>query len=356
MLTKEELLQIVDGDYAGISEMLKRVSHNEIMSNAAELFEVEQAYIEQASVGLFSKSTNKDTYFDAVVDMIRNVKKYDWVYEHLADIESKEVFTNLVRYRLLPDKEFLIMAASKGNIPLDCEKVMECAGAQAVIGAKEYIENFYPRLAISMDNFVSDLWELPMLLHMIREDYRYYLRHVQSGNSKGTVLYALPVNPVKTKQKQIHRVVAMAPYERPWSNVELIKDCGLIPYLLYKNHGCDVSMVGAKGGEYPYAELVKGMKLKFLENGNVATKHKYIYENGKDIDCLILRGCYPSNFGVAKIYKMVNPNGKIYVGLDANSHWMDRILWYQPDFVDFMDHCDVIATSCTAMQKHLNEK
>ena len=40
----------------------------------------------------------------------------------------------------------------------------------------------------------------------------------------------------------------MAPYERPWSNVELVKDCGLIPYLLYKNHGCDASMVGANGG------------------------------------------------------------------------------------------------------------
>ena len=25
------------------------------------------------------------------------------------------------------------------------------------------------------------------------------------------------------------RIVAMAPYDRGWSNVELIKDCGIIP-------------------------------------------------------------------------------------------------------------------------------
>ena len=52
---------------------------------------------------------------------------------------------------------------------------------------------------------------------------------------------------VKEPPARRTRVVAMAPYERGWSNVELVKDCGLIPYLLYKNHGCDVTMVGARG-------------------------------------------------------------------------------------------------------------
>ena len=152
------------------------------------------------------------------------------------------------------------------------------------------------------------------------------------------------------------RIVAMAPYERPWSNVELVKDCGLIPYLLYKNHNCDVSMVGAPGGEYPYASLVEGMKLEFLSDGKAMTKAQYIIEHGKEIDCLILRGCYSSNYGVAFAYKTINPNGKIYVGLDANSEWMDRILWDDADFVEFMNNCDYIATSCTAMVDFLNKK
>lgn len=158
----------------------------------------------------------------------------------------------------------------------------------------------------------------------------------------------------KSKTK---RVVALAPYERGWSNVELVKDCGLIPYLLYKNHNCDVSMVGAKGGDYPYLEKqVHGLNMEFLPDGSEKEKEKYIFENAKQIDCLILRGCYSSNFNPAYIYKQLNSNGRIYVGLDANSHWMDRIIWTNPDFMQFMDNCDIIATSCLAMQRHLNEK
>lgn len=153
------------------------------------------------------------------------------------------------------------------------------------------------------------------------------------------------------------RVVAMAPHERPWSNVELVKDCGLIPYLLYKNHNCDVSMVGAAGPEYPYLETyVKGIKTELLPNGKVESKLSYIAEHAKEIDALLLRGCYPNNFPLAELYKAQRPDGKIYVGLDANSSWMDRIPWQEKSFREFMDRCDVIATSCYAMQEMLNRK
>lgn len=36
--------------------------------------------------------------------------------------------------------------------------------------------------------------------------------------------------------------------------MELVKDCGLIPYLLYKNHNCNVSLVGA-WLKLPYTHL-----------------------------------------------------------------------------------------------------
>ncbi len=156
--------------------------------------------------------------------------------------------------------------------------------------------------------------------------------------------------------KSQKQVVAMAPYESPWKNVELVKDCGLIPYLLYKNHGCDVRMVGAKGSDYSYQELVKGVKLEFLADGSVRTKREYIRAHAKNIDLLILRGCYATNFEVAYAYKEYNPDGKIYVGLDANSFWMDRIDWEEPAFQKFMNCCDVIATSGKAVRDYLNRK
>ncbi len=160
------------------------------------------------------------------------------------------------------------------------------------------------------------------------------------------------------EKSQIYRkrVVAMAPYDTPWKNVELVKDCGLIPYLLYKNHGCDVRMVGAKGDNYSYLELVKGVKLEFLADGSVQTKARYIRENAKNIDLPVLRGCYPTNFDVAYIYKQYNPQGKIYVGLDANSFWMDKIDWEEPAFQKFMGCCNVTATSSKAMCDLLNRK
>ena len=153
------------------------------------------------------------------------------------------------------------------------------------------------------------------------------------------------------------RVAALAPYGRGWSNVELIKDCGLIPYLLYKNHNCDVTMVGAKGDDYPYLEsCVRGLQMKFLADGREETKLAWLREESSRIDCLILRGCYSENFAAARVYKQQNPNGKIYVGLDANGYWMDTLLWFHPLFTEFMERCDVIATSSRVVQEYLNIK
>lgn len=163
----------------------------------------------------------------------------------------------------------------------------------------------------------------------------------------------MKTNELKPRKK----VVAMAPHDRGWSNVEYLKDCGLIPYLLYKNHNCDVTFVGAQNEEWPYLDTyLKGVKAEILSPGTVPAKIAYIRQFAKDIDCLILRGPYSDNIPVATLYKELNPNGKIYDGLDANSWWMDQIPHQSPHFTAFMDACDVIATSCTAMQKHLNEK
>lgn len=160
-----------------------------------------------------------------------------------------------------------------------------------------------------------------------------------------------------TTLTQKKNIVAMAPYDRGWINVEFLKDCGLIPYLLYKNHNCDVTFVGAKTQEWPYFDqYLHGVHVDILSPGTVKEKKEYIKKHAQEIDCLILRGPYDTNFDIATLYKKQNPNGKIYVGLDANSHWMDQILWYQQDFSSFMNACDVIATSCTAMQRYLNKK
>lgn len=348
----EEFMQTILGDYRGISELLRNMSPDEIVMLVADIFEVETDYITELSVGSMTRDNKSAVYIDVLNDMKNNLDRYDWVYTHLSDENSRSVFTNIIRYRILPDEEFLKIAVNEEVILYDGEFI---SGIRELIRQKYNIKDNYPLIKMEIDSVITYIWEVPMVIDMIRKDYRYTIGICSNGEEYTTILQAIPYEQCVNTSK-ISRVVAMAPYERPWSNVELVKDCGLIPYILHINHGCDVSTVGAPGGEYPYAELVKGMKLEFLADGKVATKAQYMLDNGLDIDCLILRGCYSTNYAVAYAYKAVNPHGKIYLGLDANSEWMDRIDFEEPDFVEFMNNCDVIATSCTAMKDYLNKK
>ena len=348
------------GSYEEISKMIRSYAYEEILIAVADfLGETDTQNLELYTVAGYSKDGTALVYQYALMDLVQNIDYYDWLYERLDDNVSKMTFTKLIQYRILPSRAFLEAACTEDEYEKK-EAFIEFEASATVIDAllaiKKCVREEYPKLSVGVSHTVSDLWEIPKLIDMMHSDYRYALRYYCEGEESRTVLYALPMPVKEKKAAEIKRVVAMAPYERPWSNVELIKDCGLIPYLLYKNHGCDVSMVGAKGGAYPYKDLVDGLRLEFLESGTEDCKLQYIEDNALSIDCLILRGCYPSNFNVAKLYKRLRPNGKIYVGLDANSAWMDRILWWQPQFMDFMDCCDVIATSCTAMVDHLNEK
>jgi len=159
-----------------------------------------------------------------------------------------------------------------------------------------------------------------------------------------------------TPTKKRKHIVALHPFEA-WLNVQFLKDCGLIPYLLYKNHDCDVTFVSAKTENWSYIDTyLKGVKTHILSHGTVDEKLAYISEYATSIDGLILHGPYPTNFNVALLYKKLNTSGKIYLALDANSGWMDRIQCHEPTFRAFMDTCDIIATSSTKMQTHLNKK
>ena len=229
----------------------------------------------------------------------------------------------------------------------------------ALLGAKEHIRNHLPKLAICTYHIISDIWEIPKLIYYINPSYSFYIRHYMKTQNWETVLYAIPKKEEASFPGRIvknPKVAVIAPYERGWSNVELVKECGLVPYLLHKNHNCEVTMVGTESEEYTYLELIPGVNMEFLENGSEEAKLGYIRQHAGDIDCLILRGCYPSNFNVAKLYKQLREDGKIYVGLDANSQWMDTILWDEEEFMGFMDCCDVKGVSSEELQAHLNIK
>ncbi|MBR1736811.1 MAG: FkbM family methyltransferase, partial [Firmicutes bacterium] len=165
----------------------------------------------------------------------------------------------------------------------------------ALLGAKNHIKNDKPKLAICTYHIVSDMWEIPLLIKTINPDYKFYLRHYRPDVNWESVIYAIPPKKFKAPERKSKRVVAL-PWRNGWYNVEFAKDCGIIPYLLYKNHGAIVTMVGARTEELTYADtLVKGIKTEFLETGDIKEKIDYIIKNAKDIDLLIIRGAHNIN-------------------------------------------------------------
>lgn len=67
---------------------------------------------------------------------------------------------------------------------------IEGAEYQGILGAKEMMLKYKPRLAICIYHKPEDIWELPKLIHQINSDYVFYLRHYSFGDVE-TVLYAL---------------------------------------------------------------------------------------------------------------------------------------------------------------------
>jgi glycosyltransferase involved in cell wall biosynthesis len=53
-------------------------------------------------------------------------------------------------------------------------------------------------------------------------------------------------------------------------------------------------------------------------------------------------------------YRKLRPDGKVYCGLDLNSRWMWFTNWAEPDVRNFMNQCDVVATSCRPLRDALN--
>ncbi|GMQ63303.1 FkbM family methyltransferase [Vallitalea maricola] len=64
---------------------------------------------------------------------------------------------------------------------------------KALLGAKKVIKNFKPILAISVYHNQSDLWEIPLLIYSMNNQYSFYLRQY-TGDCWDTVLYAIPEN------------------------------------------------------------------------------------------------------------------------------------------------------------------
>lgn len=186
----------------------------------------------------------------------------------------------------------------------------------SLIGAKNHIRNESPKLAICTYHIVSDMWEIPLLINSINPNYRFFFRHYRPDQNWESVVYAIP------KQKQVKTSCE-------GETVSFMGECS------------DVAR------EYEAA-------LKALRPDETA--EEYIKEKSSDIKCIMLRGINGENAAAAKLYKSMNPCGKVLVFLETSIRDADSIIQNDGNFTLLMQNSDLTLVTDRELQKHLNEK
>lgn len=146
----------------------------------------------------------------------------------------------------------------------------------------------------------------------------------------------------------------------PLENVQLIKDRIMIPYVCYRHFGSSMTIVTQKNGEYPYLDYFEGITLYLLpcseEITHMQAAVRYVEANFKDIDMLFLFGARLEYVELAHTYKALNPDGIIYLKLDANSGWMNALPLEDENYSKFLAQADIISCEARKLQRFVYSK
>ena len=151
-------------------------------------------------------------------------------------------------------------------------------------------------------------------------------------------------------------IYCLAP-ESGWNNQQLTKNCGVLPYLFYREYGFHAVMAGVRNGSYPALErYVKGLEMEFLPDASMAAGRAYISQRAADMDVLVLHGPFAYYLPLLDHYRQLRPDGKVYLELDLNIYSAERLDWDRPEFRRFLSQCTVVGASCRRMQQYLSAK
>lgn len=129
------------------------------------------------------------------------------------------------------------------------------------------------------------------------------------------------------------------------------RDLCVIPYVLQKYYGYEaVFTAPIKEQEFPDNE-------KYLGNMRVVCDEtmEKIMDELKDTDILMLLGIYEFNVDLIYKFKDINPEGKIYLKLDANIYWMHRIINNMDKItLEALQKCTLITAEDRRCQELLN--
>ncbi|MBW6409247.1 glycosyltransferase family 4 protein [Clostridium weizhouense] len=134
-------------------------------------------------------------------------------------------------------------------------------------------------------------------------------------------------------------------------NSLLTKDVGLIPFVMqkYYNYSSSIITMHKEDNLIDNNIYLDNMPIELVLNED------YLVESLKKTDVLMLIGIYDFNLDIINKYKTINPKGTIYLKLDANRYWMNRLNQnIDPFIIETLKKCDLITVEDSKLQKFLN--
>ena len=134
-------------------------------------------------------------------------------------------------------------------------------------------------------------------------------------------------------------------------NVHLLKDVGMVPYLLGKAMACDTEIVGYRNDvDYPYLKSpLTDLRAHFIGDRFVSRWRTYpwLWKNAREIDVLILfHICTPSIYQ-GLIYKLRNPSGYLYLKADIATEQVGYARLFQKNLLSSLK-CFLLAKALMA--------
>lgn len=144
----------------------------------------------------------------------------------------------------------------------------------------------------------------------------------------------------------------------PLENVQLLKDRVIFPYTCFLAFGESLQLITQSTGDYPYLSYLKGAQLVTLpeEQSHMEAAVRYVSEHANEIDLLFLFGARGEYIELVSTYRLLRPDGIIYLKLDTNIDWANALPLFHKPFADFLQNCDIISCETRRLQSLLYKK
>lgn len=143
-------------------------------------------------------------------------------------------------------------------------------------------------------------------------------------------------------------------------NIELVKDLGQIPYMLWEKYGYKAIIVNNKVDlEGPNVECVKGVSLVHIPivlGSSGLTGAIYLLFHSREIDWLSLHHAGRRSLYWSRLYKLCNPKGRVYLKLDLDFRSCDNYdndLWERKIFAKNTKVADLVTVESIAVRDRI---